>query len=66
MIVCVNAQAVDGKATEQALVALAKALGVKRRDVELVLGATTRDKVVEIQDPKSEIAELIGQLLKGQ
>jgi uncharacterized protein len=48
MVVAVPARAVDGKATEAALVALAEALGVRPRDVRLVTGATSRTKVVEV------------------
>lgn len=48
LVVAVTAKAVDGKATEAALVAVAGALGVPRRRVRLVTGATSRDKVVEV------------------
>ena len=48
LIVAVTAKAVDGKATEAALAAVAEALGVRRRSVRLVTGVTSRDKVVEV------------------
>lgn len=48
LIVAVHARAVEGAATEAALVAVADAFGVRRRDVLLVQGVTSRDKVVEI------------------
>ncbi|HEY1703194.1 MAG TPA: DUF167 domain-containing protein [Trebonia sp.] len=48
LIVAVNAHAVDGKATEAALRAVADAFGVRRRAVSLVTGVTSRDKVVDI------------------
>jgi uncharacterized protein YggU (UPF0235/DUF167 family) len=48
LVVRVAARAVDGKATEAALRALADALGLRRRDVSLVHGATSRTKLVEI------------------
>lgn len=48
IVVAVSPRAVDGKATEAALRAVADAFGVRRRDVTLVTGATSRDKVVEI------------------
>jgi hypothetical protein len=48
LVVAVSARAVDGKATEAALVAVADAFGARRRDVRLVSGVTSRDKVVEI------------------
>lgn len=47
-MVAVTARAVDGKATEAALRAVAEAFAVKRREVTLVTGATSRDKVVDI------------------
>ena len=50
LVVAVTARAVDGAATEAALVALADALGVRRRHVRLVSGATSRDKLVEVDD----------------
>lgn len=48
LVVAVSARAVDGAATEAALAAVAEAFGVRRRAVTLVRGATSRDKVVEI------------------
>ena len=48
LVVAVTARAVDGKATEAALRAVAEAFDVKRREVTLVTGATSRDKVVDI------------------
>jgi uncharacterized protein len=47
-VVAVTARAVDGKATEAALRAVADAFEVKRRDVTLLAGATSRDKVIDI------------------
>jgi uncharacterized protein YggU (UPF0235/DUF167 family) len=49
LVVAVTPRAVDGKATEAALAALADAVGVRRRDVTLVTGQTCRTKVVDIQ-----------------
>lgn len=51
LVVAVNARAVDGAATKAALAAVADAFGVRRRDVHLVTGATSRDKVVELTLP---------------
>jgi uncharacterized protein YggU (UPF0235/DUF167 family) len=48
LVVTVTARAVDGKATEAALRAVADAFDVKRRAVTLVTGAASRDKVVDI------------------
>ena len=49
LVVRVRQQAVEGQATEAALTALAKALGVPRRDVTLVTGATSRAKLVLVE-----------------
>ncbi|MBI3685745.1 MAG: DUF167 domain-containing protein [Actinobacteria bacterium] len=48
LVVAVAAPAVDGRATEAALRALAAALGVPRRCLRLVLGAGSRDKLVAV------------------
>ncbi|WP_198679157.1 DUF167 domain-containing protein [Thermomonospora amylolytica] len=55
LVVKVTARAVEGRATEAALRAVADALGVRRRDVTLVSGATSRDKVVEVAGDETEI-----------
>ena len=44
LIVAVAQPAADGRATGAAQLALAKALGVKRNDLTLLRGATSRDK----------------------
>jgi uncharacterized protein YggU (UPF0235/DUF167 family) len=67
LVVAVGARAVDGAATQAALAALARALGVRRRDVSLVAGATSRDKVVEVLDEavdaavRERLAALLGE-----
>lgn len=48
LVVRVTARAVDGRATEAALDAVADALGVRRRRVRLVRGATSRRKLVAV------------------
>ncbi|HSZ43509.1 MAG TPA: DUF167 domain-containing protein [Trebonia sp.] len=54
LIVRVSARAVDGKATEAALAAVAGAFGVRRGAVTLVSGATSRTKIVDVAagDPR--------------
>jgi uncharacterized protein YggU (UPF0235/DUF167 family) len=54
LVVRVSAQAVDGKATEAALAAVAGAFGVRRGAVRLVSGASSRTKVIDIDagDPQ--------------
>ena len=62
LVVRVSAPAVDGRATEAALTAVAAAFGVRRAAVTLVTGATSRTKVVEVAggDPA-----VLGRLLAG-
>ncbi len=57
LVVSVTARAVDGKATEAALRAVAEAFDVRRRDVSLVTGAASRDKVVEIDGAAEDLAD---------
>lgn len=49
LVVRVRERAVDGRATEAALTAVATALGVPRRAVTLVGGTTNRTKTLEVQ-----------------
>jgi uncharacterized protein (TIGR00251 family) len=65
VVVKVNARAVDGKATEAALRAVADAFGVRRADVRLVSGQTSRDKVVEITGDEAELARRAEALREG-
>ncbi len=62
LVVAVGARAVDGAATEAALTALAEALGVRRRHVTLVQGATSRDKLVDVGDVAPGVAERLDDL----
>lgn len=62
LVVRVAARAVDGAATEAALGAVAAAFGVRRRRVSLVRGATSRDKVVEIDGDESALVAALQQL----
>lgn len=48
LVVSVAARPVDGKANEAVVRALASAFGVRRRDITLVTGLTSRDKIVDI------------------
>lgn len=63
LVVRVTDAAVDGRATEAALVALARALGVRRRDVELRTGATSRDKIVTVSQATAEVIGRLESLL---
>lgn len=48
LVVRVTARAVEGRATEAALAAIAEAFGVRRRAVTLVAGATSRTKIIDV------------------
>jgi uncharacterized protein len=50
LLVRVRERAVDGRATEAALTAVADALAVPRRSVTLLTGATSRTKVLDVPD----------------
>lgn len=63
LVVRVAAPAVDGRATEAALAAVAEALGVRRREVTLITGATSRTKVVEVPDDVPGLADRLRALL---
>jgi uncharacterized protein len=66
LVVAVAERAVDGRATEAALRAVAQALGVPRRAVTLVAGAASRDKLVAVAGPaQGPAARLAGLLAAG-
>jgi uncharacterized protein len=54
LVVRVSAPAVDGRATDAMLAAVAAAFGMRRREVRLISGTTSRTKVVELDgdDPR--------------
>jgi uncharacterized protein YggU (UPF0235/DUF167 family) len=62
LVVRVAARAVDGKATDAALIAVAAAFGVRRAAVRLVTGATSRTKVVEVDGGSDDV---LRELLAG-
>lgn len=53
--VWVTQRAVEGKATEAALRALAGMLGVRRSSLRLVSGATSRVKIVAVANPPADL-----------
>jgi len=59
----VAARAVDGAATEAALTAVAKAFGVRRADVALVSGSTSRTKTLELRGEPQGLAARLAELL---
>lgn len=62
LIVAVAAPAVDGKANDAVLKALAKALGVRARDLSIASGHRGRDKRIVLADATSEQVERIVRL----
>jgi uncharacterized protein YggU (UPF0235/DUF167 family) len=65
LIVAVRERAVNGKATEAALRALADALGVRRSALTLVAGATSRDKVIAVDSPPNGLTGRLATLRAG-
>jgi uncharacterized protein YggU (UPF0235/DUF167 family) len=63
LIVAVQAPAVDGRATDAALRGIAAALGLRRAQVSLRSGATSRDKVFTIDDPPDDLGARLAALL---
>ncbi len=55
LVVRVGAPAVDGRATAAAIGAVADALGLRRADVTLHRGATSRDKVLAVAYPPDDL-----------
>jgi uncharacterized protein YggU (UPF0235/DUF167 family) len=62
LVVRVSERAVDGRATEAALRAIAEAFGVPRSDVGLVRGATSRDKVLEVAGDEQSLSARLAEL----
>jgi uncharacterized protein len=63
LVVRVSAPAVDGRATTAALGAVAAAMGVRRRDVVLVTGATSRTKIVDVEGDEHLLTARLAELL---
>jgi uncharacterized protein len=63
IVVSVHAAAVDGKATEAARRALARALRVPAGDVSLRAGAASRDKLFVVAAPPTDLPERVAVLL---
>ncbi|MEP7035968.1 MAG: DUF167 domain-containing protein [Actinomycetota bacterium] len=63
LIVRVGARAVEGAATEAVLKAVAKAFGLRRADVDLVLGSTSRTKVLELTGEERALLARLTELL---
>ena len=63
LVVAVAAPAVDGKANAAVCAAVADALGVRARDVRIVGGLRSRDKLLEITGGDEDLAARIAGLL---
>jgi uncharacterized protein YggU (UPF0235/DUF167 family) len=61
--VSVGARAVDGAATDAVLAAVARAFGVRPRDVVLVTGERSRTKVLEVDVDERTGREVLAALL---
>lgn len=61
LIVAVAARAVEGQANEAVRRALAEAFGVRARDVVIVSGERSRDKIVEVDADPSLLAGYLGE-----
>ncbi|MBU6212827.1 MAG: DUF167 domain-containing protein [Actinomycetales bacterium] len=63
LVVAVSAPAVDGRANEAVLRALAEAFEVPRRDVHLLTGAMSRTKLVRVAGSAHTLALRLHELL---
>jgi uncharacterized protein YggU (UPF0235/DUF167 family) len=61
LIVAVAARAVEGRANEAVRRALAEAFGVRARDVVIVSGERSRDKIVEVDADPLLLAGYLGE-----
>lgn len=65
LVIAVNAPAVDGRATEAARRALAKALGVRQATVSLRTGAASRNKLFLVEQPAPTLPDVLRRLRDG-
>jgi uncharacterized protein len=63
LVVRVAPRAVDGAATEAVLKAVAKAFGLRRADVDLISGLTSRTKMLELQGEEDGLSTRLAELL---
>jgi uncharacterized protein YggU (UPF0235/DUF167 family) len=62
LVVAVTEPAVDGRATEAAVRAVARALRLRPADVSVKVGATSRDKLLEIAEPPADLPDRVAVL----
>lgn len=68
LIVTVHEPPVDGAANTAVIVAVAKALGIRKADLRVVAGHASRSKVLEVtlhDDDLSKVASTLASLLEG-
>jgi uncharacterized protein YggU (UPF0235/DUF167 family) len=65
VVVAVGAPALDGRANTATLTALAKALGLGRRQLTLRCGDRARDKLITVTDPPADLADRLRALQFG-
>ncbi len=65
LVVSVRAPAVDGKANEAVCRVLAGALSVRSRDLAVVKGHRSRDKLVEVRDAPPGCSEHVAELRRS-
>ncbi len=66
LVVAVSEPAIDGRASTAVCRALAEALGVSLSKVSIVMGHTSRTKVVEINESDPQIQRKIAELLNSE
>ncbi|MBM3704021.1 MAG: DUF167 domain-containing protein [Actinobacteria bacterium] len=66
LVVAVSEPAIDGRASTAVCRAIAEAVGVSLSKVSIVMGQTSRTKVVEINDNDPQIERKIAELLKSE
>lgn len=66
LVVAVSEPAIDGRASTAVCRAIAEAVGVSLSKVSIVMGQTSRTKVVEINDHDPQIQRKIAELLKSE
>jgi uncharacterized protein len=66
LIIHVRSRAVDGAANAEVLRVLADAFSVKSRNVSLIRGATSRQKLVSVSSDDPEITQRLDDLLTAE
>ncbi len=61
--VAVNAPPVDGKANQALIEVLARSLGLKKNQIELLSGATAREKRFLVRQSRSELEAALQRIL---